>query len=60
MRGTRLTLVVNALSGVGYQGWYVLEQDLALDAEPEPARGPLEAVGRSLEFVLSGMSSARR
>jgi inosose dehydratase len=32
--------VVTALEGNGYQGWYVLEQDTVLDAEPGDGSGP--------------------
>jgi inosose dehydratase len=42
--------VLGRLQGAGYQGWYVLEQDTALTAEPEPARGPLKAARQSLEY----------
>jgi inosose dehydratase len=42
--------VFNRLQGAVYQGWYVLEQDMALTAEPEPARGPLKAAALSLEY----------
>ncbi|MHB8611448.1 MAG: TIM barrel protein [Candidatus Dormibacteraceae bacterium] len=42
--------VFNRLQGAGYGGWYVLEQDMALTAEPEPARGPLKAAALSLEY----------
>jgi inosose dehydratase len=40
--------VVDRLQGAGYQGWYVLEQDMALTAEP--ARGPLDAAALSLDY----------
>jgi inosose dehydratase len=42
--------VINRLQETGYRGWYVLEQDMALTAEPEPARGPLKAAALSLEY----------
>jgi inosose dehydratase len=42
---------VRVLEAAGYQGWYVVEQDVRLDAEPEPGAGPVEAVGRSLDFL---------
>lgn len=42
--------VVGQMQDAGYQGWYVLEQDTALTAEPEPTRGPLVAARRSLEY----------
>jgi inosose dehydratase len=43
--------VIGLLEGSGYQGWYVLEQDIMLDDEPE--EGPVEDVRRSLAFVES-------
>ncbi len=42
--------ILGRLQDAGYQGWYVLEQDTALTAEPEPARGPLKAARQSLEY----------
>ncbi len=44
--------VLRCLQSAGYEGWYVLEQDVALDGEPADA-GPVAAVGQSLEFVIS-------
>jgi inosose dehydratase len=46
-----IAAIVAALEAVGYQGWYVLEQDCALDAVPPAAAGPIEDVRRSLEFL---------
>jgi len=46
-----LEAVFGRLQGSGYQGWYVLEQDMALTAEPEPASGPVAAARQSLEFL---------
>ena len=43
--------VVAALEAVGYQGWYVLEQDCALDGEPAAGAGPARDVARSIEFL---------
>jgi inosose dehydratase len=44
--------VVHALEGAGYQGWYVLEQDMVLAAEPVGA-GPAADVRASLEYLRS-------
>jgi inosose dehydratase len=44
--------VVGALEGVGYKGWYVLEQDAILDGPPQD-EGPVRAVRESLSFLLS-------
>ncbi|MDP9406500.1 MAG: TIM barrel protein [Actinomycetota bacterium] len=43
--------IVRSLEGAGYQGWYVMEQDTILDAEPAPGEGPLAAVQSSLDYL---------
>ena len=44
--------VVSALSGAGYRGWYVLEQDTILGGPPSGASdGPVAAVRESLEYL---------
>jgi inosose dehydratase len=42
---------VTALEIQGYEGWYVIEQDVALDSEPEPGQGPIVAAERSFAFL---------
>ncbi|MEO8745163.1 MAG: TIM barrel protein [Candidatus Dormiibacterota bacterium] len=42
--------VVSLLQDSGYRGWYVLEQDTALTAEPDPSYGPAAAARQSLEY----------
>ncbi len=42
--------VIGRLRDAGYQGWFVLEQDMALTAEPAPASGPIEAARQSLDY----------
>ena len=42
--------VFTRLQDAGYRGWYVLEQDTALTAEPELTRGPVAAAQQSLEY----------
>jgi inosose dehydratase len=49
--------VVGRMQDAGYRGWYVLEQDTALTAEPEPAHGPLEAARQSLEYFRRVISA---
>lgn len=44
--------VVNTLLDVGYDGWFVLEQDTILTGEPEGA-GPVTDVIESVEFLRS-------
>jgi inosose dehydratase len=48
-----IAAIVAALEAAGYQGWYVLEQDCALDGEPEPGQGPMLDVRRSIDFLRS-------
>jgi inosose dehydratase len=44
--------IVSHLRGRDYAGWYVLEQDTVLTAEPAGA-GPLDDVGTSVEYLRS-------
>ncbi len=41
--------VLDVLNGAGYDGWYVLEQDIMLAADP--GYGPAAEVGRSLAYL---------
>jgi inosose dehydratase len=50
--GLPIAEVVLALEEAGYRGWYVLEQDTALDAEPGPGEGPVVDVRSSLIYLL--------
>jgi inosose dehydratase len=43
--------IVGALTTAGYTGWYVMEQDTILAAEPEPGAGPVGDVLRSVAFM---------
>jgi inosose dehydratase len=45
----RIKDVLGHLRGAGYAGWYVLEQDVMLDDEPEP--GPPEWIARSAGYA---------
>lgn len=46
--------VVAGLDAQGYDGWLVLEQDLAITgAEPAPGEGPVEDAATSLRFLES-------
>jgi inosose dehydratase len=47
--------MVKALESAGYQGWYVLEQDVMLDGRPQ-GEGPAADVRASLDF-LRGLSA---
>lgn len=46
--------VIDALEGGGYDGWYVIETDVALtDGEPPAGEGPVLGVARSLDYLRS-------
>ncbi len=48
--GLDIEALLRRLLETGYQGWFVLEQDTALAAEPEPGGGPIAAARRSLDY----------
>jgi len=43
--------IIESLLTVGYDGWFVLEQDKVLVGEPAPGRGPVEDAAASAAFV---------
>jgi inosose dehydratase len=47
--------VLGALDRAGYDGWYVLEQDIMLDGEP--GQGPANDVGKSLAYLKGVLES---
>jgi inosose dehydratase len=51
--------VIWLLEESGYGGWYVLEQDIMLDDEPERGEGPIEDVRKSLEFARGVLGGGR-
>ncbi|PZS14645.1 MAG: inosose dehydratase [Pseudonocardiales bacterium] len=55
--GLDIAAILTALERSGYSGWYVLEQDCALDAEPAPGAGPALDVRRSIDFLTSVATS---
>ncbi|GAA1840643.1 TIM barrel protein [Actinomadura bangladeshensis] len=48
--------IIGSLEGAGYDGWYVLEQDMIIDAEPAPGAGPLADVRACVDF-LAGIAA---
>jgi inosose dehydratase len=54
----RITAVLQSLRAAGYGGWYVLEQDLMLDAEPPAGGGPREQAAGSLRFLRDVLAGA--
>jgi len=51
-----IAAVVSALDGVGYQGWFVLEQDTVLAEEPDPGEGPMADAETSLRYLRRRVS----
>ena len=43
----------DTLEGAGYQGWYVLEQDVMLPGEPD-GEGPVADVRQCLDYLTGG------
>ena len=43
--------VLDSLTEVSYDGWYVLEQDTVLEGEPDRGRGPSRAAEVSLRYL---------
>jgi inosose dehydratase len=43
--------VLDELNRHGYERWYVLEQDTALNGDPAPGGGPVGSARQSLEFI---------
>ena len=46
-----ITAIVSGLEAHGYDGWYVMEQDTILSAEPAAGEGPSRDVRDSLAFI---------
>jgi inosose dehydratase len=46
-----VTGIVRSLEGAGYAGWYVMEQDTVLDAEPPEGAGPRADVAAGVAFL---------
>lgn len=45
--------VIRHLEANGYRGWYVLEQDCALSADPQPGEGPFADAKASVDYLRS-------
>ncbi|MEM9566333.1 MAG: inosose dehydratase, partial [Actinomycetota bacterium] len=51
--------VVEVLERAGYDGWYVMETDVALtDGEPPVGEGPVLGVARSLDYLRTLVPAA--
>lgn len=52
--------LIEALTSAAYDGWYVLEQDVMLDAEPPPGAGPRHDVAASLRYLTDVVETVVR
>lgn len=50
--------ILNSLKKAGYNGWYVLEQDNVITAEPEANAGPIADAQASVEFLTKTLNEA--
>lgn len=48
--------IVERVRHVGYDGWYVFEQDVMLDAEPPVGGGPRADVERCLAYLQHALA----
>jgi inosose dehydratase len=49
--GVDIAGVIRVLEHEGYRGWYVLEQDVSLSAEPAPGEGPIADAIVSVDYL---------
>jgi inosose dehydratase len=52
--------LVDVLEGAGYSGWYVLEQDVVVESEPEEGEGPVLDVRKSFGFLERRLSGGAK
>lgn len=48
--------ILSALTGAGYDGWFVLEQDNVVNQEPAPSAGPVADAQASVDFLKKTLS----
>lgn len=51
--------ILSALTGAGYDGWFVLEQDNVVSQEPAPSAGPVADAQASVDFLKKTLSELR-
>jgi len=52
--------LLELLDRSGYGGWYVLEQDIVVEAEPPEGEGPADDIRKSLEFLETAREGSTR
>jgi inosose dehydratase len=51
--------LLELLDRSGYQGWYVLEQDIVVEKEPPEGEGPITNVRKSLKFLQARLGESK-
>ena len=51
--------LVELLAGAEYSRWYVLEQDIVVENEPEEGEGPVNDVRKSVRFIETCLDGSR-
>jgi inosose dehydratase len=54
-----LDTIVDSLRAAGYNGWYSMEHDVMLTAEPPEGEGPREDVARSLAYLRRALAEVK-
>jgi inosose dehydratase len=54
-----LETIIDSLQAAGYQGWYCMEQDVMLTAEPAEGDGPREDGARSLGYLRCALGEVK-
>jgi inosose dehydratase len=52
--------LLDVLEGAGYSGWYVVEQDVVVESEPEEGDGPVLDVRKSFGFLERRLSGGAK
>jgi inosose dehydratase len=52
-----LEAILESLRRAGYEGWYVMEQDVTLGAEPAAGAGPQIDVARSVDYLQRALAA---
>ena len=52
--------LLDVLEGAGYSGWYVVEQDVVVESEPEEGDGPVLDIRKSFGFLERRLSGGAK
>jgi inosose dehydratase len=51
-----ITAILRSMLAAGFDGWFVLEQDKVLHAEPAPGTGPIDDARASVEWLRGALA----